>query len=142
MRLGGSAKTKARRPAVLGWLVLAVAAVLGLATTSSGWTTSLSQRIEALAHRVNTGTAADDLPTLVIDMAFNDYNTILAQRERALSSGGVNLAAADDFVNATLREGEKTVSARIRLQQGIIAELGPDDKWPFEVRVDDDALSV
>jgi hypothetical protein len=139
MKLGKAAEPRSRRIDLAGWLALAAALVLGLMTTSSSRTATLPRRAGDLIARLNLGRARGDLPTLIVDIAFADYNAILAQRERALAAGGVNLAGAEDFVDATLRQGETTVDARLRLRQGLIPALGADDKWPFEVRVADDA---
>lgn len=149
MKLGQRKPAKARRRA-LGWVLLAIAAALGLASATATWRPvpagteaqeRWSGRLQALVQRAQTGPAVE-IPTLVIDMAFADYNTLLDQREAALTSGGIHIATADDFVNGDLHTGETTSRARIRLQEGLLTDLGPDAPWPFEVRVDDDAAPV
>ncbi len=75
--------------------------------------------------------------TLQVDMQFAQYNQMLEQREQALLEGVV-LSRNADFLPATMREDGEAVSVDLRLMTGPAIGLGPDDTWPFEVRVDDD----
>lgn len=86
-----------------------------------------------------TGQNEVDLPTLIIDMPFENYNTILAQRETALTTA-VFIAAESDFQSADIRLGDQTIPVRLRLQQGTAVHLGDDDKWNFDIRTRDNAL--
>ena len=76
---------------------------------------------------------ATDLPMLVVDMAFADYDDILEQRQEALTNG-VFFGGTQDFVPALIGFEEETVPVQMRLQQGITAHLEEDDKWNFDVR--------
>jgi hypothetical protein len=76
--------------------------------------------------------------TVQVDMQFVQYNQMLEQREQALLEGVV-LSQNVDFLPATMREGSQAVSVDLRLMTGPAVDLGPDDKWPFEVHVDDES---
>ena len=76
---------------------------------------------------------ASDLPTLVIDMAFDDYDDILGQRQEALASGVFSGNAAD-FVPAVISYEDEAIPVQMRLQQGTAVHLGEDDKWNYDVR--------
>jgi hypothetical protein len=78
--------------------------------------------------------ASQDLPTLYIDVAFEDYQRILDKRTEALRLG-VLLASDEDFVPARLRYGEEgEVSAEIRLKGDWTDHLR-GDKWSFRIHV-------
>jgi hypothetical protein len=80
-----------------------------------------------------------DLPTLIIDMPFANYNNILSQREEALAQG-VFIGGDADFMAATMELEGEVVPVRIRLLQGTAVHLGESDKWNFDVRTRNDAL--
>ncbi|MCD4738621.1 MAG: hypothetical protein K8R89_05105, partial [Anaerolineae bacterium] len=52
---------------------------------------------------------------------------------------GVVRAEEADFLPATLCWGETTVSVQLRLREGLAEHLGPDDKWAYEVRTQNQA---
>ena len=90
------------------------------------------------ATYVRTFLPAPELPTLTINIAFTEYENLLAQRATALSEG-VFLANENDFQQATieLRDGEgqlQEIPVRLRLRQGPASNLGDGDKWPFDLR--------
>ena len=74
-----------------------------------------------------------DLPEIVIDLPFEGYNKILAQREEALAQG-VFIGSDRDFNLAEIRYQDQVIPILMRLQQGTAEHLGEDDKWNFEVR--------
>ena len=80
-----------------------------------------------------------DLPTLIIDMPFDNYNILLNQRAEALETA-VFIAAESDFLPATIRLDDQTIRIRLRLQQGTAVHLGDNDKWNFDIRTRDDQL--
>ena len=82
---------------------------------------------------------SDDLPTLVVDMAFTNYDGILDQRQGALDAG-VYIPSARDFVTATVRLDDAAVPVRMRLLAGPADHLGEDEKWGFEVRTRNNQL--
>lgn len=86
-----------------------------------------------LQRSLRLGSSESDLPALVIDMAYAEYDQILSQREEALSSGVV-LAGNQDFVPADIRYEDETIPVLMRLQQGPAVHLGEEEKWNYEVR--------
>lgn len=79
------------------------------------------------------------LPQLIVDMPFENYNLLLAQRDEALESG-IFLASEADLLNADIRLENQTIPVRLRLTQGLAVHLGEDDKWNFDIRTRNDQL--
>ena len=77
----------------------------------------------------------DALETLTIEIAPRDFAQIEAKREEALERW-ILLTSADDFVPATLRLGEQTFRARLRLK-GDWADHIALDKWSFRIELRD-----
>jgi hypothetical protein len=93
---------------------------------------------------VRTLLPAPELPTLTLNIAFTEYDNLLAQRETALSDG-VFLAGEQDFQTASieLRDTDgniQEIPVRLRLRQGLAGNLGEGEKWPFDVRTRGGAL--
>ncbi|MBN1309838.1 MAG: CotH kinase family protein [Anaerolineae bacterium] len=132
-----------RSPRRLNWSLgqaglLMLMLVLGLIAGAQGWHNSIihnAQSIPTLIGRVVP--PPDDLPTLIIDMKFTSYNQLLTRREQALEAG-VSIPSAGDFVTATAQLDGATTPIRMRLPAGPAAYLGTDERWSFEVRVQDE----
>ncbi len=133
MKIGSKKSNQLVTPIRL-WLIallfaFAAGAVLGergLGQTISGaWSDALS--------RLNPGGDDDNLPRLRIDMPFENYTVLLAQRDEALATA-VFLAAESDFLTADIRLDDQTIPIRLRLRQGTAVHLGEDDKWNFDIR--------
>lgn len=78
----------------------------------------------------------DALETLYIEIAPRDFAQLEAKREEALERW-ILLTSAEDFVPATLRLGEQTFRARLRLK-GDWADHIARDKWSFRIELRDD----
>jgi hypothetical protein len=78
----------------------------------------------------------DALETLYIDIAPRDFQKIEAKRAEALERW-ILLTSSDDFVPATLRLGEQTFEARLRLK-GDWADHIAEEKWSFRIQLRDD----
>ncbi len=92
-----------------------------------------------IQRSLRLGSSESELPALVIDMAYAEYDQILGQREEALSAGVV-LAGNQDFVPADIRYEDETIPVVMRLQQGVAVHLGEGEKWNYEVRTRNDQL--
>jgi hypothetical protein len=117
-------------------IVLAFA--FGVVVGHPAWRQAFVRRLSGLAWHPESGRVARDLPTLVVDMAFADYDLLLEQRERALQSGVVR-SSPQHFVSASIRVDDVAVPVVMRLLEGPAENLGADDKWAFEVRTEYDA---
>ena len=73
--------------------------------------------------------------TLFIDIAFEDYQKLEAQRELALSNG-VLISSADDFVPAEITVNEEIYNVKMRLKGDWVDHL-QGDKWSFRIKVRD-----
>jgi hypothetical protein len=95
-----------------------------------GYVSSLVQRpaftITALFHR-------SDLPTLRIDLRFEDYQLLIDKRTQAQRLGA-NITSDQDYVPAVMDHAGATVDIQMRLLEGAASELG-GETWPFEVAV-------
>jgi hypothetical protein len=111
--------------------------ILGLCLGQLGWSDRLSQSAAETLAKIKLSASDNPLPSITIDMAFVDYNTILDQRAEALEMG-VFLGGEEEFVPATmhLQDGasEVLLPVRMRLIQGPARSLGDNEKWGFEVR--------
>ncbi len=119
----------------LGWLsALVLVFIIGVIVGAQEWRPVLDG-LWSVPDRIARSVASsevDDLPALFIDMNFSSYNSILAQRERALQEG-VYIPSGQDFVTATIRLDGSVVPVKMRLLAGPVNQLGGDDKWSFEV---------
>ena len=98
------------------WLLVAVlllALVLILDQSRSGLV--LSNKWTDWQSLLRLSGSESELPALVIDMAYTEYDQILGQREEALSAGVV-LAGNQDFVAADIRYEDETIPVLMRLQ--------------------------
>jgi len=76
------------------------------------------------------------LPHLRIDMAFENYQMLLAQRAAALEKGVVQHERTG-FIPCEITVSGQRMPAEIRLMEGPTRHLGPDEKWNFELRTTD-----
>jgi len=118
-------------------LGLAIFAV-GLAAGSQGWPHTVAQQVGAVRERLANGPSADRIPVMTVDMAFEAYSVLLEQREQALDAG-VYLSSQEGFVPAALRLGDTAVEVAMQLKEGTARNLGPNDKWAFELHVAGDS---
>ncbi len=79
---------------------------------------------------------ADGLETLYLEVAPADWARVLAKREEALQRG-ILVVSKKDYVPATLRFGDTTLPAEIRLKGDWIDHLFYD-KWSFRVHMTGD----
>ena len=111
--------------------LIAFALILGLILGELGilkaTTTFLYSKIEQTFNG-----SSQPLPSLVLDMNFQDYNQILAQRQEALESR-VYFANEADFVTTNLTVNNETFPVKMRLRPGYTTHLADDDKWNFEL---------
>jgi hypothetical protein len=80
----------------------------------------------------------DPLETLYIDIAPREFAQLEAKRAESLETW-ILLTSADDFVRATVRLGEQTYAARLRLK-GDWADHIASDKWSFRIELRDDGF--
>jgi hypothetical protein len=135
MKIGKGRRERAG--GILSWLgVLVLLFVLGLALDDAG-RDLVSRDLRISWDWLSRPADAEDLPTLVVDMPFASYDTLLGHRERALQDG-VYVPSEQDFVNATIRIGDAVVPVRIRLLEGLADHLAEGGKWGLEVRTRQD----
>lgn len=128
-------KSPSKNGRFLGWFLLFLLFVLVVFILISD---SFSQPIQSqLNDLLRQFQPNADLPTLTIDMDFEYYNQILAQRQEALDTG-VFIGGNADFVPADINFDGEIIPVLIRLQQGPANHLGPDDKWNFDLRLDEE----
>lgn len=140
-------KVGQRRPAsALGYLgqnirwfgVLVLVFVIGLLAGSQRWD-RLTRGLKAIPTLISQSLApSSDLPTLVVDMNFTAYDSILDQREAVLRNGAY-IPSGRDFVTATIDLDGVPIPVIMRLRAGVpvdktIDHVGDDEKWDFEVR--------
>jgi len=130
-------KPQHARRSVPWWLLLVLAFGLGIWIGDQGWYRAVRQNITPLKDHIQAKVAIKALPTLRIEMAFADYNELLKQRELAQQTDVV-LAEEDDFMPAMIiLNGPPPIPVEMRLAEGPAGSLGPDDKWPLEIRTQD-----
>jgi len=95
-----------------------------------------STPLPALTPTPTAPELGDTLETLYIDISPRYFEQIEAKRAEALERW-ILLTSADDFVPATLRLGEHTFRARLRLK-GDWADHIAHDKWSFRIELRDD----
>ena len=133
-----SAQTSVFLKRNLWWcVVLVLVFVLGLIAGSQEWPQVSRQVRSAWAWVVRSVAPAEELPTLVVDVGFANYNDLLAQREEALRTG-VYVPSNRDFVTATVQLEGTVVPVRMRLAEGPAERLGEDDKWGLEIHTRDE----
>ncbi|MCI0396739.1 MAG: CotH kinase family protein [Chloroflexi bacterium] len=141
MKIGQQPSSVKERRFELGFLAL-ILLVAVLVLFNRGSFQPLSGVLAEPAVFLRSLLSPSELPTLVVDVDFLDYETLQDQRQEAVD-GGAFLADENDFVPATMRLIEDGAPApaetpvRIRLPAGL---PGSGDKWPFEVRTRDNQL--
>lgn len=76
------------------------------------------------------------LPYLRIDMTFENYQMVLAQRAAALEKGVVKHERTG-FIPCEITVSGQRIPAELRLMEGSTRHLGPDEKWNLELRTTD-----
>lgn len=123
----------ATNTANLAWPVaLLLVFLAGLLLGNQGVLRAIQSRLPSLLTLTENAPAAT-LPTLVVDMNFANYQQLLARRDEAVRQG-VLLPDAGDFLTATIRLDGDTIPITMRLLPGPAADLGDDQRWPYEVR--------
>jgi len=118
----------------LGWFfILACAFGLGIFLGGRNIIAQARDRLSTLLQFAQPAPSAASLPTLTVDMRFENYNELLVQRQDALEDG-VYIPAARDFVTATVSLDNSRVPVIMRLFPGPAEHLGEADKWNFDVR--------
>ena len=74
-----------------------------------------------------------EIPHLVIDVKFKNMQKIFLKRNEALARGFL-ITDDNDFVPATLRVGDRSVNAKLRLK-GDLPDHWEKDKWSFRIQV-------
>jgi hypothetical protein len=122
----------------VGLLVLAF--VAGFVIHQQGWHRPLAAFAISLVRRPAFTTTAllhrSDLPSLRVDMRFRDYQRLLDKRSQALHLG-VNVVSGQDYVPASMSDGDVDVAVQVRLLEGP-AEGLRGETWPFQVVVQND----
>ena len=144
-----SLRTRPSRRRLLAWLFVAIYStllvVVGAVIQREGFVGTvvkpwLSTNTRTFANYVSG--LRSNPKRLVLDVKFKHLEKLRAQRERALAEG-LMFASSDDFVPATLTQGDDSARVRIRLKGDAIDHL-INDKWSFRVsaRGDDTILGL
>jgi hypothetical protein len=119
----------------VGLLILAFA--LGFIIHQQDWHRPLVGFVSSLAQRPTFTITAlfrrSDLPTLHVDLQFEDYQLLIDKRAEAQRLGA-NIASDQDYVPAAIDHAGATVDVQIRLLEGAASGLS-GETWPFEVIV-------
>jgi len=135
MRLGEQDARSNQITNTLLWVGLALAIfAVGFAAGSQGWPYAITQQVSAVRERLANGPSADSIPVMTVDMAFEAYSVLLEQRERALEAG-VYLSSQEGFVPAAVHLGDTALEVAVQLKEGTAQNLGPNDKWAYELHV-------
>jgi len=136
MKIGPRRTAKTCTPSrrTLTWVgVLILVFVVGWIAGNQTWQ-EIVRDLRSLPDLISRSVVpSEDLSTLVVDMDFVHYDTLLNQREKAMQAG-VYIPSAQDFVTATIREDGTAIPVNMRLQAGPVDHLDDDGKWGFEVR--------
>jgi hypothetical protein len=117
-----------------GWfVVLVVVFVLGFFLGGRNMFTEVEHWLSAANQLVQNDSSVDPLPTLIVDMNFDNYNSLLRQRDEALQTG-VYLPTNQDFVTATVRLDDSLIPVNMRFYPGPAEHLREGGKWRFDVR--------
>ena len=82
---------------------------------------------------------SNEIDNIYIDIKFSDFNKLVKKREEALRKE-VLISNKDDFVNATIRNNERKINARIRLKGDWTDHLKDPKKWSFRVKLKNDEV--
>ncbi len=74
-----------------------------------------------------------DVPQLVVDINFKNFQKLQSKREQAFAKG-LLVTEKDDFVAAKIRHQGKTTKVKVRLKGDLLDHL-EGDKWSFRVKV-------
>ncbi len=115
------------------WLLLATGAlVLGIILGNAGAVTLLQETWQNVQHRWPGWVSSADLPVVTVNIAFEEYNQLLNQRETARREGV--LSPQDSvYVSADVQQADGQIPVFIRLLPGLTNHLETDDKWNFEL---------
>ena len=131
MRIGQKQSSPDRRGS--WFIVLALVFVLGFFLGGRNALPRVEDWLSTAARLVQGASSAEPLPTLVVDMSFANYNSLLQQREEALETG-VYLSTNQDFVTATMRLDDSSIPVNVRFYPGPAEHLEEADGWHFDVR--------
>jgi hypothetical protein len=119
----------------VGLLILAFA--LGFIVHQQDWHRPLVDFVSSLAQHPTFTIMAlfrrSDLPTLRVDLQFEDYQLLIDKRAQAQRLGA-NITSDQDYVPAAIDHAGTTVDVQMRLSEGAASELN-GETWPFEVTV-------
>lgn len=134
--------SRPRSNVVLQVSLLILVFTLGFVIHQQGWHRPIvSFAVSFVQRPAFTATALihrSDLPTLHIDLRFEDYQRLLDKRAQAQRLG-VNIASDQDYVPASISHADATVAVQMRLLEGLAGALN-GEAWPFEVAVQDDGM--
>jgi len=130
MKIGPRRTAKTCTPSrrTLTWVgVLILVFVVGWIAGNQTWQ-EIVRDLRSLPDLISRSVVpSEDLSTLVVDMDFVHYDTLLNQREKAMQAG-VYIPSAQDFVTATIREDGTAIPVNMRLQAGPVDHLDDDGK--------------
>ena len=90
--------------------------------------------LKSMARNITTGRfAAPDLPVLMLDIKFKNWQKIVDKRNQALREGKLQ-AGDDDYVKAQIRYDDHTAKVKMRLK-GDWSDHFDGDKWSFRIKV-------
>jgi hypothetical protein len=115
----------ARAVAILAALILVF--ILGAGSQARGW---LAPALNPRA-RIASSWEQSTLPTVYLDIKFEDAQHLKAQRDQARLTG-VHIDEPGDAVSATLRIGGDTIPIQLSLPQGTV-EQSKAGWWAFDV---------
>ncbi len=157
MRIKGSQQSDSQRfwPSTVEWLRsrrglaqflfafcvgLALALALGVTYKLGAWKIIEPPIRALLAEAEDTADivlVTNDLPNLYFDIGFEEFQTMVAQRDEALQRGILLLDDAD-WMRAEIRYQAQTIPVRIRLKGDWVDHL-EEKKWSFRVQTRNDA---
>ncbi len=118
----------------LAWLSVLVSLIgLGLVLGSRGILWQIWDRLNSPGSQIRSALPAEVVPTLVVDLHFEDYNNLLQQREQAIQRG-VYIPANQDYITGTITQNEVPVPISMRLYPGPAEHLAGEDRWDFDIR--------
>lgn len=82
---------------------------------------------------------SQDIDNIYVDIDFNNFNKLVEKRNEALRKG-VLITKPDDFVNASIRNNDRDIKARIRLKGDWTDHLKDPKKWSFRVKLKNDEV--
>ena len=119
----------------VGLLILAFG--LGFIIHQQGWHRPLVGFVASFAQRPTFTITAlfrrSDLPTLRVNLQFEDYQLLIDKRTQAQRLGA-NIASDQDYVPAAIDHAGATVDVQMRLLEGAASGLS-GETWPFEIAV-------